>query len=234
MPSGRPASAASARSFVRAILGGEPHRIAHVEQRARAERAHVVGRHIGIGMHDADVFGVQIEHLGGDLREGSVRALPHVDRAGVERRRAVGGDVDDRDRRGRRDRGLETDGDAAAAADRAGAAIERCAPAHARGDGVEHLGDGGVLHRGAARLRPAFAQNILAAEFDRIDAEFARDQVGVALVGPDQLRNAETAQRAGRRAVGIERIGIDADVLDVVRPGAVKPDFCVTRGPISA
>ncbi len=75
----------------------------------------------------------------------------------------------------------------------------------------------GVLHGGAARLRAALAQDVLAAELDRIDAELARDQVGVALIGPDQLRNAEAAQRAGRRAVGVERVGIDADVLDVVR-----------------
>ncbi len=55
-----------------------------------------------------------------------------------------------------------------------------------------------------------------AAELDRVDAERARDQVGVALVGPDQLRNAEAAQRAGRRPVGVELERIDADVLDVV------------------
>src|SRR6202043_398380 len=83
----------------------------------------------------------------------------------------------------------------------------------------------GILHRRAAGLRPALAQNVLAAEFDRIDAELARDQVGVALVGPDQLRNAKTAQRAGRRAVGVERIGIDADIVDVVGAGRGEAGF---------
>ena len=34
------------------VLGGEPHRVAHVEQRARAERAHVVGRDVGIAGDD--------------------------------------------------------------------------------------------------------------------------------------------------------------------------------------
>src|SRR3981081_946509 len=61
----------------------------------------------------------------------------------------------------------------------------------------------------AAALRPrpvagGSAQNIRAAERERIDAERARDQVGVALIGPDQLRNAEAAQCASRRPVGIE------------------------------
>ena len=93
------------------------------------------------------------------------------------------------------------------------------------GDRFEHLRDGGVLHRGAARLRAAFAQDVLAAEFDRVDAELARDQVGVALIGPDELRNAEAAQRAGRRAVGVELVGIDLDILDVVGPRRGEAGF---------
>ena len=38
--------------LVARLLGREPHRVAHVEQRARAERAHVVGRHVGVALHD--------------------------------------------------------------------------------------------------------------------------------------------------------------------------------------
>ena len=56
------------------VLGGEPHRIAHVEGRARAERAHVIRRHVGVGMHDADVLGVDVEHLGDDLRHTRCRS----------------------------------------------------------------------------------------------------------------------------------------------------------------
>ena len=185
-------------------------------------------------MHDAHVLGLEVEHLGDDLRHRGVGALPHVDGAHDEAAAAVGVDIDDGDRRGRRDRGLEADGDAAPAAHGAAAAVERRAPVHARRRAHRAPLDRGVVHHGAGRLRPAFAQDVLAAEFDRIDAELARDQVGVALVGPDKLRNAEAAQRAGRRAVGVELVGIDRDVVDVVGPGAVKPDFCVTRGPISA
>ena len=47
----------------------------------------------------------------------------------------------------------------------------------------------------------------------------ARHHVGVALVGPHELRHAEAAQRAGRRHVGVERVGIDLDVVDVVGAG---------------
>ena len=74
---------------------------------------------------------------------------------------------------------------------------------------LEHLADRRILHDRAGRLRAAVAQDVLAAELERIDAELARDQVGVALVGPDELRNAEAAQRAGRRQVGVERVRID-------------------------
>ena len=128
-------------------------------------------------------------------------------------------DVDHRDRRGRRDRGLEADRDAAAAPLDAAAAVERRAPVHSCGQRIEHALDRGVAHHRAARMGAAVAQDVLAAELDRVDAERARDQVGVALVGPHQLRDAEAAQRAGRRAVGVELEGIDADVLDVVGTG---------------
>ena len=99
------------------------------------------------------------------------------------------------------------------------AAIERRAPVQARSDRVEHPVDRGIAHDGAAGVRAAVAQDVLAAKLDRIDAERARDHVGVALVGPNELRNAEAAQRARRRAVGVELEGIDADVVDVVGTG---------------
>ena len=45
----------------------------------------------------------------------------------------------------------------------------------------------------------AFVDDVLAAELDRIDLQRARHHVHVAFVGPDELRHAEAAQRAGRR-----------------------------------
>ena len=77
------------------------------------------------------------------------------------------------------------------------------------GEPVEHRLDRGVAHDRAGRLRPAVAQDVLAAKLERIEAERAGDQIGVALIGPNELRNAEAAQRAGRRAVGIDGVGID-------------------------
>jgi hypothetical protein len=89
----------------------------------------------------------------------------------------------------------------------------------------EHLFQRRVLHHRAGRLRPALAQQVPAPELDRVDAELARHQVGVALVRPDQLRDAEAAQRAGRRQVGVERIRIHRHVLDVVRTGRGEARF---------
>ena len=143
------------------VLGGEPHRMAHVEQRARAERPHVVGRHVGVARHDADALGRHVEHLADHLRHRGVGALPHVDGAAIKRRAAVGRDVDDRDRGGRRDHRLERDREAAAAPHRAVAAVERRLPVEPLGDAVEHLLDRGVLQDGAGRLRAAVAQDVL-------------------------------------------------------------------------
>jgi hypothetical protein len=39
------------------------------------------------------------------------------------------------------------------------------------------------------------------------------------------LRNAEAAQRASRRQVCIERVGIDRDIIDVVRPRGSEAGF---------
>jgi hypothetical protein len=94
---------------------------------------------------------------------------------------------------------------------------------------VQHAVDVGIHERRADRLRPPVLQDVPAAVFQRVDAEFAGDQVGVALIGPDQLRNAEAPQRACRRPVGIEREGIDADVLDIV--GARRRESGFLRHP---
>ncbi len=53
----------------------------------------------------------------------------------------------------------------------------------------------------------------------------ARHHVGVALVGPGELRDAEAAQRAGRRHVGVERVGVDPDIVDVVGAGGGEAGF---------
>ena len=72
------------------FLGRELHGMAHVEQRARAERAHVVGRDIGVALHDPDGFRRNVEQLADDLGHSGVGALPHIDGVGVEHDAAVG------------------------------------------------------------------------------------------------------------------------------------------------
>ena len=85
-PSGSPTSLRQRLELVAGLLGGAPHRVAHVEQRARAERAHVVGRHVGVARHDPHGFGRDVEHLADHLRHRGVGALAHVDGAAIERR----------------------------------------------------------------------------------------------------------------------------------------------------
>ena len=158
--------------------------------------------------------------LGDHLRHGGVGALAHVDGAAIERRRAVGGHVDDGDRGGRRDHRLVGDGEAAAALDVAGAAlVERLGPLHPLEHLVHHLLDRMVLQDLAGGVRTSLDGEVLPAEFDRIHLQRPRHHVGVALIGPHQLRHAEAAQRARRRHVGVERVGVDPDVVDVVGAG---------------
>src|SRR5262249_61266433 len=54
------------------------------------------------------------------------------------------------------------------------------------------------------------------AERGRCELQRARTHVGLTLTAPHQLRNAEAAQRPRRGQVGVERVGIDTDVVDVV------------------
>ena len=166
-----------------------------------------------------------VEHLADDLRHAGVGALPHVDRGDVKRRAAVGADIDDGDGRRRRHAGLERKRDAAAALQRAAAAIELFLPAQPLGDVVEDGLERRVFQNRAGRLRAAVLQHIGAAEFDRIEVERPRHHVGVALIGEGELRHAKTAQRAGRRHVGVHGVGIDPDIVDVVGTGGGEARF---------
>ena len=93
------------------------------------------------------------------------------------------------------------------------------------GDVFEHRFERRILEDRAGRLRPAVAQHVLAAELERIDLQRARHHVGVALIGEGELRHAEAAQRAGRRHVGVHRVGVDREVVDVVGTGGGEAGF---------
>src|SRR5262249_47630378 len=51
------------------------------------------------------------------------------------------------------------------------------------------------------------------------------NQISVAFITPDELRDAKAAQGAGRCAIGVERVRIDADVFDVVWPRRGEAGF---------
>jgi len=62
-----------------------PHRVPHVEQRARTECAHIVRRCVSVARNDPHGFSRNIKDLADHLRHRGVRALSHVHRAAVER-----------------------------------------------------------------------------------------------------------------------------------------------------
>ena len=169
------------------------------------------GVDVGVGMHHRDRLGRDVQHLGCDLRHRRVRALAPCRRsAAVHGDAAVGIDVHRGERGGIGDAGLEADRDAAAAPHRAAAAIERLRSSSSAPRVLSSTFSiaASFIAVPVAWGRPSRKQ-VLAPELDRVDAELARDQVGVALVGPDELRDAEAAQRARRGQVGVERVRID-------------------------
>ena len=199
-------------------------------------------------MNDADLLGGNSQDFARDLCHRRIGALSHVDGSAVEPAAAVAVEVHDRDRRGRRDHRLERDRHAAAAAQRAAAARKGLIPLHLLGDRLKHRLDRRIPDHRARRLGTALAQDVAAPEFDRVDLELPCDQVRVALVGPNELRNPEAAQGARRREVRVDGVRVDADVVDVVRSSrrkarllrharadvgvraAVPPDLALARG----
>ncbi len=128
--------------------------------------------------------------------------------------------VHDRRRRRRRDARLDADRQAATATDGAGAAIERTVPVHPLGQRVEHGVDLHAGHDRAGRVRTRPSRRALRRRNSSGSiAERAGDDVGLALVGPDELRDAEAAQRARGRLVGVDGVVVQRHVLDVVRAG---------------
>src|SRR4029077_18102379 len=98
---------------------------------------------------------------------------------------------------------------AAAAPQRAAAAVERLPPADPLDDAGEQRDGSGILEHGASRLRQPVVEEVLATELDGVEAQFAGDEIGVALMGPDELRHAKTPQRAGGRPRWVGVVGVD-------------------------
>ena len=201
--------------FGQCIFGRELDGVAHVEERARAERRHVVGRHVGVGVHHGDRLRRHVEHLAGNLRHRGIGALPHVRGAAVDdaaRRRSR----HHRERGGGRDARLEADRNAAALLHFARAASKGLP--HSRSEAVRSS----TFSMAASRItvpvacgRPSRSRFLRRNSIGSMPS--SRHHVGVAFVRPHELRDAEAA-RSGRRQVGVQRVGIDRHVFDVVRP----------------
>ena len=114
------------------VLGRQAHRMTHVEGRARAERPHVVGRHVGVGWTTAPLR----PRCPAPRRRSAPSRCRSPGPCRPCRNRASqlpsAVTIDDRDRGGRRNAGLDADGDAAAAPDRAAAAHRTAAASHSR------------------------------------------------------------------------------------------------------
>jgi len=120
---------------------------------------------------------------------------------------------------------------AAAQMGRAGRAAQRLrrappsvtfpAPTRRLGTGLEHLAHRDSFgKRRADRENSSFAQDIPPANLHRIDLERLGQQVHLSLGGVGRLRSAKTAERSTWNIVGIDRIGVDFDVGNVVGAGA--------------
>ena len=186
-PSGSPTSFLSAAILTAYVLRRALNRVAHMEQRARSQRAHVVGRDIGIALNDPDGFRRYIKGFADYLRQSGIRALAHIDRAAVKRDRAVGRNIDDRNRRGGRHHRLDRDAESATPPDDAAAAVERLRPCQSVQNSVRTLSSGASVEGLTGGMDCSFAQKVLSTKFGRIEFERARHHVHVAFVGPDEL-----------------------------------------------
>ena len=80
--------AASAASLARASSAASRTALPMWNSRARAERAHVVGRHVGVADARPRTFSAGMSSTSATICAiGGVGALPHVDRAAIERAR---------------------------------------------------------------------------------------------------------------------------------------------------
>src|SRR5689334_11781999 len=67
-------------------------------------------------------------------------------------------------------------------------------------------------------------------QFERIDAEPPRDVVHLRLISPTHMRNTDAAKRTGRRQIGVDGIGRQTSVGNIVRAARyVTAGFRVDR-----
>src|SRR5206468_7377272 len=121
------------------------------------------------------------------LRHRSIGTLTHIYSAATYDAASVAIDINHRNGRRWSHARLDSDGDAAAAPDRCGTAIEWAIPLHPLRQTVENRVDVDIGHRHPGRVRPAFAQDVSPSKLDRIEIQGTRNDVGLRLVCPDHL-----------------------------------------------
>ena len=89
-PSGSPTSRFNAAILSRTSWAALD-RVAHMKERARPERSHVVGRDVGIALYNTDEFRWDVERLADHLCQAGIGALAHVDRPAIEGDGSIGG-----------------------------------------------------------------------------------------------------------------------------------------------
>src|SRR5205823_6380360 len=68
-------------------------------------------------------------------------------------------------------------------------------------------------------------------ELDRVPSHLSCDDVHLGLIGPANLHDPEPTKRAGWRLVRVDAERVDANVRDVVGPGARIPGLVGHAGP---
>ena len=84
---------------------------------------------------------------------------------------------------------------------------------------VEQLDEVDICKLLARREAVALAEQHLAAILERVPPEPSRNFIGVAFVGPGDLRNRQTPEWHGVRTVRVSGVRVDLDVRDAVRAG---------------
>ena len=196
---------------------------AHHVRRPRGGRPRVVGDEVGVRGREPDLLDADPEQLGGEQRDRVDGALAHLGRRAADHVGAVLLRLD-RDRRAaRRLHPLEDHAQPLA--------VPVLAPADRLGRGLQALGEMDVVHRLAGAVAVSVAEDVPQAQLERIEAELLGQEVHRPLGGPGRLHLAVAPEGAVRRQVGVDAVGVDADVRDAVGPGRGEAHLLRHAGP---
>src|SRR6185436_5895051 len=134
-----------------------------------------------------------------------VGTLAVFDRAGDHIDAAIVVELDEAERRRRRQRGFEDAGQpAATAGTRRHRALQRRLVSDRGRHPLEAFADADAVHALAGHADVALAEDVLAPERERAHPELARHAVHLLLARPRHLRDAEAAEATARLSVGVD------------------------------